>query len=212
MRNIFAKEWVIIVILVGVVLIIGAWLLYSSSPNETIQEEVELEESLIEIEQTVVATHKANNFVLDKVPYDDVFLKFHLEGGEHHHFSKEEYETAALQMLYGAVSEEDIIYLTTALTPESFQGIWGEEMDFEKREAKIIQYLNELNGNGSLTSMNYKLELDKFDHPTGKGTILFIYEDSSTREVPFTFVDMGEGHELITQINLNEIYDIESKN
>lgn len=187
-----------------VMLAISFWFL-SSAPNETAQEEVDLEQSLIEIENTVDATQKANNFILDKIPNDDVFLKFHLESGEHEEsFTKEEYETAALEMFYTSISEENITYLTTALTAESFQAIWGEEMDFVKREEKLIQFLNELNGNDTLTGMKYKLELDKFEHPKDNGTIILSYSDDSTREVPFSFEIMGEGHERITQIQLTE--------
>ncbi|WP_281864957.1 hypothetical protein [Planomicrobium okeanokoites] len=198
------NRWIIILIVGLTLMVIGGLWFLSSAPKETAQEEVELEESLMEIENTVDATQKANNFILDKIPNDEVFLKFHLENGEHKTLTKEEYQTAALEMFYGAVSEENTTYLTTALTPESFQAIWGKEMDFAKREEKLIHFLNELNGNDTLVGMKYKLELDKFDQPNDNGTIILSYSDGSTKEVPFSFVKMGEGHEQITQLQLTD--------
>lgn len=212
MKYFLTKNWIVLTFAATMILIVVALLIYSSAPNETANEQVELESSQIEIENAFIDTQKVNDFIMDKIPNNDVFLKFHLENGEQEHITKEEYETAAFEMFYGAVSQEEITYLTTAITPESFQGIWGEEMDFEKREKEIIQYLNELNGNGTLTGMSYKKELDKYDSPTGNGTIILSYQNGSKREMPFTFVNMGEGHELITQINLNEIYEIEDAN
>lgn len=205
MKQILENKWILIVIVIVIVLTIGSWLLFYAAPNETVQVEVELDESLIEIENTIDATQKANEFILNRIPNDDVFLKFHFENGQEESYSKEQYEIAALEMFYGAVNEENITYLTSALTPESFQELWGNEMDFEEREQRIIEYLNELNHNGSLNSMEYKMELDKFDHPTDNGTIIFSYTDNSTREIEFSFETTGKGHEQLTQIKLANI-------
>lgn len=214
------KRWFIVFGCGVVVLLLIIWFVYSSAPKETEVKIVKLEESLEEIESTVEATQKANDFVLSKVPDSSVFLKFHLSSNEnvheehdedvlehsfnheHEKVTREDRQTAALEMFYGAVTTESITYLTSALTPESFQSIWEEEMDFEAREQELTSFLKELNGAGTLTSMDYQLNVDKFDHPMESGTIIFTYEDNSAIKIPFSFVSMGEGDHKLTQIDL----------
>lgn len=220
MTNISMKRWFIVFGCGVVVLLLIIWFVYSSAPKETEVKIVKLEESLEEIESTVEATQKANDFVLSKVPDSSVFLKFHLSSNEnvheehdedvlehsfnheHEKVTREDRQTAALEMFYGAVTTESITYLTSALTPESFQSIWEEEMDFEAREQELTSFLKELNGAGTLTSMDYQLNVDKFDHPMESGTIIFTYEDNSAIKIPFSFVSMGEGDHKLTQIDL----------
>lgn len=231
MTNISMKRWFILFGCGVVVLLLIIWFVYSSAPKETEVKTVKLEESLEEIESTVEATQKANDFVLSKVPDSSVFLKFHLSSNENVHEEHEEHDedvlehsfnhehekvtredrqTAALEMFYGAVTTERITYLTSALTPESFQSIWEEEMDFEAREQELTFFLKELNGAGTLTSMDYKLNVDKFDHATDNGIIIFTYADKSSTEVPFSFVTMGEGDHKITQLDLSEFLVLRS--
>ncbi|MGB6409422.1 MAG: hypothetical protein WBF39_18255, partial [Planococcus donghaensis] len=225
MTKLSMKHWFIIsgCVVMAFLLVIGFFI--SSAPKETKVKAVKIEEALEEIENTVEATQKANDFVLSKVPDPDVFLKFHLSSSEDGHESHEEVELehsfnhehervsmedrqlSALEMFYGAITTESSTYLTTALTPESFQEIWGEEMDFEVREKTIVAFLKELNGAGTLISMDYKLNVDQFDHATESGTIILTYTDKSTTEVPFSFVTMGEGDHKITQIDLSEFLE-----
>ncbi|AUD12309.1 hypothetical protein CW734_00060 (plasmid) [Planococcus sp. MB-3u-03] len=231
MTKLSMKHWFIISGCVVMTFLLVIWFLGSSAPKETEVKTVKIEEPLEEIENTVEATQKANDFVLSKVPDSDVFLKFHLSSSEdgdeghegheenelehsfnheHEQVSMEDRQLSALEMFYGAITTESSTYLTTALTPESFQEIWGEEMDFEIREKKIAAFLKELNGAGTLTSMDYKLNVDKFDHTTDNGTIIFMYADKSTTEVPFSFVTMGEGDQKNTQIDLSEFVSLRS--
>lgn len=228
MTKLSMKHWFIIsgCVVMAFLLVIGFFI--SSDPKETKVKAVKIEEPLEEIENTVEATQKANDFVLSKVPDPDVFLKFHLSSSEdvhegheenelehsfnheHEQTSMEDRQLSALEMFYAAITTESSTYLTTALTPESFQEIWGEEMDFEVREKTIAAFLKELNGAGTLTSMDYKLNVDKFDHATDNGTIIFTYADKSTTVIPFSFVTMGEGNHKITQIDLFEFLALRS--
>ncbi|WP_211656243.1 hypothetical protein [Planococcus alpniumensis] len=231
MTNISMKRWFILFGCGVVVLLLIIWFVYSSAPKETEVKTVKLEESLEEIESTVEATQKANDFVLSKVPDSSVFLKFHLSSNENVHEEHEEHDedvlehsfnhehekvtredrqTAALEMFYGAVTTESSTYLTSALTPESFQSIWEDEMDFEVREQVITAFLREMNGAGSLVSMEYTLNVDKFDHAKDSGTIILTYADKSTMQVPFSFVTIGEGDHKITQIDLSDFLESRS--
>lgn len=222
------KHWFIISGCVVMAFLLVIWFFCSSAPKETEVKAVKIEEPLEEIENTVAATQKANDFVLSKVPDPDVFLKFHLSSNEdghegheenelrhsfnheHEQVSMEDRQLSALEMFYAAITTESSTYLTTALTPESFQELWGEEMGFEVREKTIAAFLKGLNGAGTLTSMDYKLDVDKFDHATDNGTIIFKYADKSSTEVPFSFVTMGEGDHKITQLDLSEFLVLRS--
>ena len=83
-------------------------------------------------------------------------------------------------------------------------------MDFEAREQELTSFLKELNGAGTLTSMDYQLNVDKFVHPMESGTIIFTYSDKSTTEVPFNFVTMGEGNHKTTQVDLSRFLVLRS--
>lgn len=211
MKRLSTKNWIFVSCLLLGVLFVLLIVYNVSAPTKTKNGQVEVEQSLIELEDAVEATTKAHSFVLSKIPDSDLFLKFHLDGeghGEHEEHTDEKMKLDALETFYAAISKEEISYLTSALTPESFEEIRGEEKDFNKREDNLTSYMNGLNGDGSLKGMNYKLELDRFDHPTNNGSIQLNYVDGTIKEIPFTFVSMGEGDHAMFQINLNEIVKI----
>lgn len=181
---------------------------------------LENEKVLQDVEDTNM---KIRNFVLTKVPFDDVFLKFELQDSdthestgehsneEHSHdvhshssgFPVELLKEEATNTFYSAIINNNIDQLSMALTTESLYSLWKEaENDFEERERLASEYLKGLYRNGDLQEMTYSLKKGSFDSVMDEGIFNLQYKDGTTKQIPFSFVEMGEGHHEMYQLDL----------
>lgn len=181
----------------GLILLI----IFLDSPKDKVKYKEINTEATTEIKSGIDSALKIQEFVRSNIPDGEVFIKLHSEE-EHEEVTADQMKTAAVEMFYGAIKSGEIDYLSTAVTPETFQGLWGTEMDFVKREQLLKDFLQELDRGGTLKGMSYKVFPEDFGVEGDEGEVLLTYEDGSTKTLPFEFSLMGDGHEEIYQLSL----------
>lgn len=171
---------------------------------------LENENILQEVEDTNL---RIRNFVLTKVPFEDVFLKFELPDShgnseEHSHSTSiplELLKEEAVNTFYSAIINNDVDQLAMVLTSESLFSLWEKgENDIEKREQLVSDYLQGFYRDGDLQEMTYSFKRGSFDSVMNEGIFNLKYKDGSDKEIPFKFVEMGEGHHEMLQLELRQ--------
>lgn len=211
-----------------ILLLLLMFFLNKSEPKHTEAKTITLENENV-LQDVEEANLKIRSFVLTKVPFDDVFLKFELPDSsihesssgehtgdedshqEHSHGGHSHSSSFPLELLkeevtntfYSAIINNNVDQLTMALTTESLYSLWEEaENDFEAREKLASEYLKGLYRNGDLQKMTYSLKKGSFDSVMNEGVFNLQYQDGTALEIPFRFVEMGEGHHEMLQLEL----------
>lgn len=216
-----------------ILLLLLMFFLNKSEPKHTEAKTITLENENV-LQDVEEANLKIRSFVLTKVPFDDVFLKFELPDSsihesssaehtddehsheeniheEHSHDGHSHSSSFPVELLkeevtntfYSAIINNNVDQLTMALTTESLYSLWEEaDNDFEEREKLASEYLKELYRNGDLQKMTYSLKKGSFDSVMNEGVFNLQYQDGTALEIPFKFVEMGEGHHEMLQLEL----------
>lgn len=199
-----SNKWLLLgVPLIGIILVAGVMLSLGFVAQTEYSEVKSSEEQPDEtINRSVENYHKMQSFILAKVPEEDVFVKhLHSEHGADP-LTADELKASAIDTFYAAIKTGNPHLLSGSLTPETYQGIWGDETDFTKREQAVTDYLVRLNPADSLQQITYKMELDTYGSETLQGVITLTYAGTSTLEIPFEFVLYGEDFEPMYLLKL----------
>ncbi|AQQ55319.1 hypothetical protein [Planococcus lenghuensis] len=199
-----SNKWLLLgVPLIGIILTAGVLLSLGFGTQTEYSEEKSSEEQPDEtINRSVENYHKMQSFILAKVPEEDVFVKhLHSEHGTDQS-TTDDLKASAIHTFYAAIETGNPHLLSGSLTPETYQGIWGDETDFTKREQAVTDYLVRLNPSDSLQQITYKMELDTYGSETLQGVITLTYAGTSTLEIPFEFVLYGEDFEPMYLLEL----------
>lgn len=196
------KRNLILVSIILVILVFSVWWYLQGGQLLSREAEVdtELVEGITDVEET---SGKMYEFIYNRLPESDVFLKFEI--GEHAHLSIEELRREPLAMLQTAIQQAEPDILTVAVTSQALQEVFDgvDSTDFEGRVERVRELLETLNRKGTFTSLTYQFEHESFNVETNEGILYLNYSDGSSVETPFEVVLMGEGEERMGQLELS---------
>lgn len=200
MKRLLTRQFFILLALVlfmAILLVIYT----NQTVNLTVEESVAIDNEILEVRDTQIGEiRKANDFILAKLPFDNINIEREFSSFNPTHFNEEELQNSAFEMFYSAIKKEDIDFLTTAITPDTFQKLWGEGKSIELREKSLQAYLNSLDRNDQLERISYQLETAAFDTISKKGVMTLHYSDQYSEVIPFSFVQIGENEQMLYQI------------
>lgn len=195
-------------------LLIGSMLLFyffnSAKHDKDLTEPVQLSvvegesefEYAVELEKVEETYKQMESFIRARVPISDDYLKFDL--GDHSIPTVEEAQAELFNSLYTTLYQQNLDLMTVVFSGSSIQEVWGNEIDPEKRIAKLQESLEQLSRGGTFESLRYQLEKDKHGTYTDNGILYLTYQEGAEIEVPVKLAMIGNDdhryYQLVTSI------------